>query len=486
VSRINPYRFGIPAREDGEFFGREAALQEAHMLLGDRRPNGHLEICGPKRTGKSSLLQRIRHEFMKTSSDLLCVYLDSKSCDQTNLGFAQSLCQALEREIDANSVVAADNPWKEFDHRLQAITGTGKRVVLFLDEFQALVIKYHLEVTQFSKLRATTQKPDISLMLIVATSRMLRSFGSDMMDSGLDNIFTTLPFLGPLDERAALAMIDAPASQAGIDFPPGTAEWIYRLCHGHPFLTARCAYELASRVIRGESIDLAAPALFEDLYRLLQKNLADLGDELPEHAESIRSLSMNSFQRPFANNDLPPYFHVLRDSGLCIVEQDDSTSSRLRPAGALCARFLDYTFGRLPDASHASPQQLAEFTALWKGVEPRLRKFILQRMGGPDSPNWQNEKFVRRDLHDKATRLAKKQHMIYGTSFGELFEIMRRMGGHEDRLLSDLKAIEDARAISYRNADAHADIRQPRQSELQLASAALYRLKAYLDNQQVY
>src|SRR5947209_18436753 len=97
MSPTNPYRFGVPVQDDGEFFGREAASLEARMLLGGRRPNGHLEICGPKRTGKTSLLHRIHKEFTQISPDLLGVYLDSKSCDRTDLSFAQHLCQALAR-----------------------------------------------------------------------------------------------------------------------------------------------------------------------------------------------------------------------------------------------------------------------------------------------------------------------------------------------------------------------------------------------------
>jgi hypothetical protein len=486
MSRTNPYRFGSPAQEDGEFFGREAVSREAHMLLGDRRPNGHLQICGPKRSGKTSLLLRIRKELTGASPALVCVYMDSKSCDRTELGFAQSLCEALVRVAGDADGAADENPWTEFYNRLRAVTAAGKRVVLFLDEFQALVTRYHLDVTHFSKLRASTQQHDIILMLVVATSRLLRSFGGEIIDSGLPNIFTTPPLLGPLDEPTALAMVDAPARQAGLDFPPGTAQWVYKLCHGHPFLTARCGYELASRVIRGEPIDLAAPALFEDLYRLVRQHLADFGEALPEHAESIRSLTMTSFQRSFPDNDLPPYFLALRDSGLCVVEEDDSNSSKLRPTGSLCARYLDSTFGRRPDDPPASQQELADFITLQKGVEPRLKTFVLGRMGGPDSPDWRNERIVRRELRENATRRAKGRHLIYGATFGEVFEILRKKGGLEGQLLSDLKAIDEAKVVSIRNADAHADATQPRRSELHRASAALYRLKAYLDEQQVY
>jgi AAA domain len=486
VTRTNPYRFGSPAKEVGDFFGRAAALQEAMMLLGTRWPNGHLEVWGPKRSGKTSLLHRIRAAFTEASPDLVCVYLDSKSCDGTHVGFAQSVCQALARQAKAGAEMSQENPWTEFDNRLRALTEAGKRVVLFLDEFQALVIKYHLEVTQFSRLRASTQQHDISLMLIVATSRLLRSFGGDMMDSGLPNIFTTLPVLDPLDERAALAMVDAPARLAGLDFPPGTSDWIYKLCHGHPFLTARCAYELASRVIRGETIDLTASSLFDDMYRLMRENLADLGDSLPGHADQIRFLATNSFQRSFPNNDLPPYFMALRDSGLCIVEQDDSTSSKLRPTGALCARFLDTTFGGRPDDPRSPPNEIAEFNTLLKGIEPRLRRLVMHRMGGPGSSNWLKDEIVRPELREKAKRLAKGEHLIEGLSFGELFELMRRMGGHDDQLLSDLKAIEESKVVTYRNADAHSHSTQPRQSELRKAIAALYRLKDYLDAQHIY
>ena len=56
----NPYPFGVPVWQDGEFFGRESLLLEASMLLGDRRPTAHLQIWGPKRIGKTSLLHRIR------------------------------------------------------------------------------------------------------------------------------------------------------------------------------------------------------------------------------------------------------------------------------------------------------------------------------------------------------------------------------------------------------------------------------------------
>ena len=359
-----------------------------------------------------------------------------------------------------------EDPWTEFDGRLRELTSAGKRVVLFLDEFQVLVEKYRLDLS-FSKL-PSTQQHDINLLLIVATLRP-RQLRQRPRRFGTRTHLPHSALLGPARGAGGAGL--------GYDTRPAKPGSPCRRDRGMD-LSALPRPSVPDGPLRD---DLAArdprqtlcppetgPVPASSTDHVPAPDRLGRGVEEPRRRTPVLDAQLIPdavpTQRPVRAHPGHPRLGPVHGGG-------DGRGSH--PSASRRCPLLGISdaaqYSGMPEETPASQRQMDEFDAIWKGVSPRLARFVLTRMGGPDSPRWADPQVVRSDLRKSCQRRANGQHLIFGTLFGELLQIMRRMGGHEADLLDNLKAIDDAKVPKLRNATSHSHLAHPLQLELEQA-----------------
>jgi predicted nucleotide-binding protein len=331
----NPYVAGPPIADDGGFFGRGSELAEWDTSL------GHRSLCyeypGPSRIGKTSLMHCLIRKIRRHSPRAAIVYLDCKGrTSRDGREFLRWIDGKLRAEIERH-LSLPPAPAAPEDALLQITERASAEelpMFLFLDELQTLADGWALSTELFAVLRSLPQQPGSRLSYVVASLRRVGELSQEADASRFPNMFTTRE-LGPLDRTSACRMVEDPAAQVGIVLRAGSGAEIYRLCGGHPFLTAFVARELAWAVQAGRAVDPASPAWADECLRKVHDYLRDLFAGIPqEQFGAVREIVHSEYVRPYPR-ELSPAAHALTRTGLCVLQGD-----YLRPTGELFAAYL--------------------------------------------------------------------------------------------------------------------------------------------------
>ena len=197
IAALSPFRTAGPVRET--FHGREA---ERHRLLGYvlRREGRGCAVIGPRRIGKTSLLQRVQDELRHDRGGEVH-YLDASPYGTDLGGLLHAILHRLgvaAGPVDGAGFVAALH-----DRGL----GTTRRLALFIDEIDALAAAGSSADSPFlGTLRTLTN--ELGVAVVLAGYRVLYDQMKDLR-SPLSNMLEPIE-LGRLEEAAALALVADP------------------------------------------------------------------------------------------------------------------------------------------------------------------------------------------------------------------------------------------------------------------------------------
>lgn len=215
----NPFQAGGMLRDPKHFVGRDRELRE---ILSRVANMDNVSVVGPRRIGKSSLLQHIvATGQQRLNASYQFYYLDLQPLDSAE-EFYNLACEAIAHE-----------PGESYDDLKTAIEG--QKIVLCLDEFEKSV-EADFGAEFFDEMRSLAQTG--ALALVVATKVPLNQvyLRYQGLTSGFPNIFTTVE-LGELTEADARALV----TQAGC-FSEEETDFILRLAGAHPYwLSFVCA-----------------------------------------------------------------------------------------------------------------------------------------------------------------------------------------------------------------------------------------------------
>ncbi len=204
----NPFFYGGAIEDPRYFVGRRAELARIFNLCASLpRQAQHVNVTGPRRIGKSSLLKQVQALApARLPAAVRVVYLDGQRYT-TPAAFFQALGRALDLE---------DNPEAQaIGFLLEARRRDGQGVVLLLDELEAL-LKHRFPDAFFDRLRSWASNNLVAL--VVATRKpvaeLVRVQG---LTSPFFNLFGDLLELGPLSEAEAEELL-ARAAQVGRPF----------------------------------------------------------------------------------------------------------------------------------------------------------------------------------------------------------------------------------------------------------------------------
>ena len=187
---VNPYRYGHPIREPEWFFGREEELQ---TILDRLSKHESTSLIGERRSGKTSLLyqlldQDVRRKCHPEADDLVVAYVTPELMAQDPQGFFYEVLRSLYEQGLASTPPTQENA-TNFQMRDCVTRLSPRKVVILLDEFDAMVKLGSFPSDFFGFLRGLAQRYDVSY--VTATrENLFQCCPEEVLASPFPNIFT--------------------------------------------------------------------------------------------------------------------------------------------------------------------------------------------------------------------------------------------------------------------------------------------------------
>lgn len=247
--------------DDPMFFGRKNIIERLHnQILAGK--NNQIAIYGQKRSGKSSLLNRIKDKLVKEKScSIMCgkfslqgLAAEEKEPDRWILkSVAEALATARRdyglRDISKQDVACffeyKTDPFAALKDFIEKCNETNKKdgyqnahLVILIDEFTYLyqLIKEERICKDFMRRwKAFIETPGVNLQTIIAAQDTLPHFMRESYASNSFNIFSKEP-LSYLSKEEALQLIREPVKDV-VRYHKHSDEKIYDYTAGSPFFT---------------------------------------------------------------------------------------------------------------------------------------------------------------------------------------------------------------------------------------------------------
>ena len=247
----NPFRERGMIREPERFFGRVA---EVRTIVERLATMGSLSLVGDRQMGKSSLLFYVARQGWKEQpvppspdADVWSQALSGHELHYLDLNLTQSAADFYQQALDKLGVPG--NTVRDLERVI-----AGRRVVLFLDEFERTVNNPSFPPDFFNALRGLAQTGELALVTATRTPLVDLVASGAISTSPFYNIFTRLD-LGPLPADEARALLTGTAELGDVTFSDETLKFAVDLAEGHPFrlqLIGRLLFEAQ----RAERVDL--------------------------------------------------------------------------------------------------------------------------------------------------------------------------------------------------------------------------------------
>lgn len=287
---VNPFEYGKPVSPE-YFYGRRKAIADVKNRIGGISSQC-INIVGQRRNGKSSLLRyiKVRTEvFCQPEQKPLVLTLDLTS---GKFHTPEGILEGLRREITR---LTGNEPWSrngnddpyEVEDGLQALSDDGQRLIVMLDEFEAIGRRLELFQDWGDDWRA---KASAGLFaLVVASKRPVSEVYQTLnLTSPFSNIFSTT-ILGVLEEDAWHNLVlngFSDLESQGLSLLP----WIDDLAGGLPFYTQMAAALLWQynnpEEAKVEFISQATPH-----FQVLWRDLTLVEKQALRHAAGISGLA---------------------------------------------------------------------------------------------------------------------------------------------------------------------------------------------------
>ena len=233
----NPFQFGSPVRPE-RFYGRRKAILDLKNRIGAVSPQC-INVVGLRRNGKTSLLRYIKERpeaFFQSDQKPLIIALDlSNSKFHSPEGILEGLRRGIKKQTGKEPWSREDNddPF-EIEDSLQELVDQGDRLIIMLDEFEA--ISRRLEVFQdWGEDWRSKASAGLLTMLIFSKRPVSELYQTLSLTSPFANIFSTT-ILGALETEAWHNLVENGFNN---DFAPFS--WIDELAGGLPYYVQMAA-----------------------------------------------------------------------------------------------------------------------------------------------------------------------------------------------------------------------------------------------------
>jgi AAA domain len=278
-----PYVTGTPLRSGEIFVGRQDVFEFVREHLVGTYQNNVIVLHGQRRTGKTSILYRLR-ELLADTHVAVLVDMQGKAARGT-ADFLYALSDDIVYALE-NCQILVDLPERseyeqapEFTFRSRflrsVVSKLDTRNLLFMfDEFEELqkrVEDGRLEPEVFSFLRNLMQH-ESRLDFVFSGTHKLEQLGSEYW-SILFNIaaFKRITFLEPGEVRR---LITEPVAQYGMEYDPLAIERIIHVTAGHPYFTQVVCHEMVAYHNEFERSYITVTCVDQVLERIVERGEA--------------------------------------------------------------------------------------------------------------------------------------------------------------------------------------------------------------------
>jgi tetratricopeptide (TPR) repeat protein len=331
---VNPYVAGNPVGDSPAFIGRADVLREVLRVLRRSQDNA-IVLYGQRRIGKTSILQHLA-AWLPREGTYRPVYFDLQDKAAWPLGrvlqdLAYSIAHTLgqpDPDLGPDSESTFRQEW------LPAVLDDlpqGSSLVLLFDEFDVLA-------DPKTEQAAAAFFPYLRDLLALDPQRLQFAFAIGRNVGDLANIALSL-FKGTPYQRVSLLDWEDTADLVHLSevndtlrWPDGTAERVWQLTHGHPFLTQQLCSHVWERAYDEEP---GAPptvtptdveAAVSDALEASGHAMEWLWDGLPPAERVVASALAEAGPGPITQNELEQLLH---ESGVRVVIRELQNAPQL-------------------------------------------------------------------------------------------------------------------------------------------------------------
>jgi serine/threonine protein kinase len=220
-SKRNPYLNRVMISHPSEFYGRRREVRRIFSRLDAPHPQS-ISVVGERRIGKSSLLNYIYHkrnrkQNMQSYENAIFVYLDfQRDADYDIPRFIDFLFNMFNYESKSGREYSAlERTLDELKNVVQELDGDGRRIIMLMDEFEAITNNKNFDENFFSFLRSLANAYKVAYVTSSHEDLQMLCHAKYIADSPFFNIFSNLP-LRPFTRDEAMELIAGPSAHEGV------------------------------------------------------------------------------------------------------------------------------------------------------------------------------------------------------------------------------------------------------------------------------
>ena len=194
----NPYLNRVMIKHPENFFGRGQEIKRIYARL-NATPPGSISIVGDRKIGKSSLLNYVynhtnRRQYLEQPEKTVMVFLDLQQEKGMSMeSFVRALVGIADLELRGR-VDLSECPYSLDGIRtaVQRLNEGGYRLIILLDEFEAVTANTNFNLEFFSFLRFLANHYDVAYVTSSARDLQVLCHTKEIADSPFFNIFSTM------------------------------------------------------------------------------------------------------------------------------------------------------------------------------------------------------------------------------------------------------------------------------------------------------
>ncbi|MBI4199166.1 MAG: ATP-binding protein [Chloroflexi bacterium] len=269
----NPFAYGSPVSSPGRFFGRRAEVDQVFSRL--RNPEFEsTSVVGPRRMGKTSLLQHITHPDVVRQNGLdpdthLMLYVDLQMVDPTvtPTRLYQHILRRMSAQVQDPEAKARLREVSGFDaidtydlaDAFDVVDQRGLRIVLLMDEFEHVGTNANFGPEFYYGLRSLAIHHNLALVTASQNDLVDLSRSDAVRSSPFFNIFATM-HLQPFSPAEIQELLRVYLAGSEVGFGEEEVRYIWNAAGGIPFLLQMAASKVfkAHQVVQDEARRLQA------------------------------------------------------------------------------------------------------------------------------------------------------------------------------------------------------------------------------------
>lgn len=346
TSKRNPYLNRVMIKHPSEFFGRGRDVRRIYSRLDAPHPQS-ISVVGERRIGKSSLLnyvyhRRNRRRQMQNHENSLFAYLDfQRDADYNVTKFIDFLFNMFSYETqNGHDYTTREKTLDQLEAVVQELHEEGKRIIILMDEFEAITRNENFGESFFSFLRSLANSYRVAYVTSSYEDLQRMCHNQDISDSPFFNIFSNLP-LRPFTVDEARELIAVPSETEGLPLEPYTDQ-ILELSGLFPlFLQIACSsvFEfLADNLERDPDWEQITRSYMDEVHQHYRFVWERMDKTAQENLRRIASGKSVNRKYAFVNEELERRGYLVESSqglGLCsssfrdfVVEQAERSKGQ--------------------------------------------------------------------------------------------------------------------------------------------------------------